>query len=178
MIGNLPGLIVQPLPSGNNAYRVRVKGQPHVRIQIPQGLSDEEFLAAYYSARRGEKLSVPSAMEHLVSDPRFKATVRKMLNMARTRAKERGMAFSICHDDVVATLEKQGGVCALSKMTFDISQPEDGKRRMRTMSIDRVDSNGGYVSDNIRITSVMVNMARLNWSDGAFREMCSAVASA
>ncbi len=174
---NLPGLIRQPLPSGNVAYRVRVKVDPKKRIQIPMGLSDEAFLDAYYRARRGEKVSAQGAMDRLNWSPRLRHTIRTMINMARTRAKERGMPFDISHDDIIEKLEAQGGLCALSKTEFDISAAEAGKRRKLNMSIDRIDSTGGYTRDNIRITSVMVNMARLNWSDADFVAMCRAVAA-
>lgn len=173
----LPGLILQPLPSGNTAYRVRVKGDPKTRIQIPMGLSDEAFLEAYYRARRGEKMPKQGALERLKWSPRLRDTIRKMLNMARTRAKERGMPFDISHDDIMDKLEAQQGLCALSKTEFNIDATENGRRRKLSMSIDRINSSGGYTKDNIRITSVMVNMARLNWSDEDFVSMCRAVAA-
>lgn len=172
----LPGLIKQLLPSGNVAYRVRVKGYPATRIQIPMGLSGEAFLEAYYLARRGERLPQQSAFDKLKWSPLLSNTIRKMINMAKARAKERGMDFNISHDDILQALERQGGLCALSRAEFDITAAENGRRRKRCMSIDRIDSSRGYTNDNIRITSVMVNMARLNWSDDDFVAMCAAVA--
>lgn len=50
-----PGLLVEPLPSGNKRYRVRPEGERARRIRIYCGPDHEDFQRQYLAARRGEK---------------------------------------------------------------------------------------------------------------------------
>ncbi|MDF1606989.1 tyrosine-type recombinase/integrase [Hoeflea sp. YIM 152468] len=48
-----PGLLKEPLPSGQVRYRVRPEGQPRKRITIHASPGDEDFQRQYLAARRG-----------------------------------------------------------------------------------------------------------------------------
>lgn len=50
-----PGLLVEPLPSGNTRYRVRPEGERKKRIRIHCGPGHDDFQRQYLAARRGEK---------------------------------------------------------------------------------------------------------------------------
>ncbi len=50
-----PGLLIEPLPSGNTRYRVRVEGERARRIRIYCGPDHEDFQRQYLAARRGEQ---------------------------------------------------------------------------------------------------------------------------
>jgi integrase len=50
-----PGLVIEPLPSGNKRYRVRPEGEAKRRIRIHCGPGDDDFQRQYLAARRGEK---------------------------------------------------------------------------------------------------------------------------
>lgn len=50
-----PGLLAEPMPSGNLRYRVRPEGEPQKRIRIHCAPGDEDFQRQYLAARRGEK---------------------------------------------------------------------------------------------------------------------------
>lgn len=52
---NYPGLIKEPLPSGQFRYRVRERGNPKNRIRIYCGPSDADFSRQYTLARLGEQ---------------------------------------------------------------------------------------------------------------------------
>ncbi len=52
---NYPGLIKEPLPSGQFRYRVRERGNPKNRIRIYCSPSDEDFTRQYTLARLGEQ---------------------------------------------------------------------------------------------------------------------------
>jgi len=49
-----PGLLKEPLPSGQCRYRVRVEGDPRRRITLRCGPGHEDFQRQYLAARRGE----------------------------------------------------------------------------------------------------------------------------
>lgn len=50
-----PGLLNEPMASGNSRYRVRPEGDKKRRIRIYCGPGDEDFQRQYLAARRGEK---------------------------------------------------------------------------------------------------------------------------
>lgn len=52
---NFPGLIVEPLPSGNKRYRVRVRGKPGKRITLSIDPEHKDFGEAYLAARAGKE---------------------------------------------------------------------------------------------------------------------------
>lgn len=73
-------------------------------------------------------------------------------------------------DYVMGIYDAQKGNCALSgiKMTY-IS----GKGRIPTnISIDRIDSNLGYIEGNIQLVCCAVNLAKSNWSEEEFVDIC------
>ncbi len=50
------GLVIEPLPSGNSRYRVRVRGDKKRRITLPVGPEHPEFHQIYLAAREGIKV--------------------------------------------------------------------------------------------------------------------------
>ena len=53
---DLPGLLKEPMPSGNVRYRVRVEGNKHRRIQLKVTPEHPDFLEHYRAARAGISL--------------------------------------------------------------------------------------------------------------------------
>ena len=50
------GLVIEPLPSGNTRYRVRVRGDKRRRITFVVGPDHPEFHQIYLAAREGIKI--------------------------------------------------------------------------------------------------------------------------
>ena len=61
---NLPGLIREKLPSGNERYRVRVEGRPGHRIRLHIGPDHRNFMDHYHAARAG--IELPPEPENLI----------------------------------------------------------------------------------------------------------------
>ena len=68
-------------------------------------------------------------------------------------------------DDVINLFDEQNGFCAVSGvvMTF---HPEASQSRGTNASIDRIDNDGGYTKDNVRLVCSRVNYMRGNQTDG------------
>jgi hypothetical protein len=92
--------------------------------------------------------------------------------LSRLSARGRTMANTITVDDVVALWHTQGGYCALSGVVLT---PETG--HTNTVSLDRIDNEGGYTPDNIQLLAAQVNTAKNKWSEAEFVAMCRAVAA-
>jgi hypothetical protein len=173
---NLPGLCIESTASGVR-IRVRVEGDKNHKISIPANLDKETFLEAYRAARQGIMTEYrPTTLPVMARRPGFFATVYNMLSRAKQRARKKGFEFDLVTDDIIALLERQNGRCAVSGMQFDIRpHPRKGAKRPFCMSIDRIDNGLGYTKGNVRITTVIVNTALLNWKEEDFQRMCQAV---
>lgn len=176
---NLPGLCIEALPSGAKRIRIRTKSDPKVKITIPEGLSDNDFLAAYRAAREGQMTGYrPTTLGIMAQSPGYWETLSKLLYRSKQRAQKKGLEFDLVMTDLVEMLDRQGGRCAVTGMAFDIKpHPKRGEKRPFCMSLDRIENSLGYTKGNVRITTVIANTALLNWREEDFLRMCRAVAS-
>lgn len=81
--------------------------------------------------------------------------------------------------------DKQDGKCILTG--WDMLLPENSqaweKKKLneqqviRRASLDRIDSNEGYIQGNVRFICFMGNMCKNSYSDDSVREFCAAVAA-
>lgn len=95
-------------------------------------------------------------------------------NKFQTSANLRGIAFAITIDDIADLMEQQGGQCALSGWCIDF--PEVGHPQTANASIDRIDSQFGYIQGNVQLVHKMVNMCKQTYSQDDFIAMCLAIA--
>lgn len=79
--------------------------------------------------------------------------IRRLLSNVRTRAKSKGLEFSLCADDLI--IPEYCPVLGI-KLDYDAN-----KRTYNTPSVDRIDNTKGYTPDNVRIISWRAN--RLKW---------------
>lgn len=104
----------------------------------------------------------------------FKRTksVRAYITYLRSKAiKRKSTCISI--DELEKIWNKQNGKCALTgwEMTMIL-----GKGNINTnASIDRVDSNIGYIQDNVQFVCRIVNTFKSNITEDMLYELCSAV---
>lgn len=84
----------------------------------------------------------------------------------------RGLSWDLEPQDILNLYEEQNHKCALTG--WDIGWSEKGLTA--TVSIDRIDSGEGYLKNNIQLLHKDVNMAKQQYSQEYFIEMCNAVA--
>jgi hypothetical protein len=110
------------------------------------------------------------------SSNNFKGKVGPMpvtwFEMKKKGGEHRGYQWDLTPEFVVELYEKQEGVCALTG--WPIGWPEKGLTS--TVSIDRIDSSEGYLKENVQLLHKDVNMAKQQYSQSYFVEMCKAVA--
>lgn len=93
----------------------------------------------------------------------------------KSSAKERGIEFDITIDLVADLFEKQGKRCALSGVEL---KPANGRNDFSgTLSVDRIDSEKGYVSENVQLVHKDINMLKARYSQETFLKMCQSVTS-
>lgn len=88
----------------------------------------------------------------------------------------RNFSFEITIEDVWDLYEKQNRKCALSGVDihFDVETP-DWKGRKPTASLDRIDSNLGYTTDNIQWVHYDINYMKLDFTQKELIEWCKLV---
>lgn len=93
------------------------------------------------------------------------------INNAKRNAIRRGLFFDVSRKDLWELFEKQGGLCAYTKLelTLDKHWP---RGRKQTASIDRIDSKVGYVEGNVQWIHKDVNLMKMDLSEERFLELC------
>lgn len=101
-----------------------------------------------------------------------------MIWNAKARAKNKGWAFELKREDIFVMQRRQNNKCALTGWELDWEPAYSGKRRapFRRVSIDRIDSSGGYTLDNVQLVCDGVNRIKSTYTQEIFIEMCRAIA--
>jgi hypothetical protein len=89
----------------------------------------------------------------------------------KTGAETRGIEFSVSFDYLADLLIEQDFQCALS------GEPLDAMGITNNASLDRIDSNLGYIEGNLQWVTSEVNMMKQAYSQERFIEVCRAVAN-
>ena len=83
-------------------------------------------------------------------------------------------------DYIMELWNNQKGICPFTGWKLELPKNSsvfaDGDR-MRRASLDRIDSNKGYVKGNVRFISVMANNCKNNFTDKEVRLFCEAVSN-
>lgn len=97
----------------------------------------------------------------------------------KLKVKGRHLEFNITHDQIKQRILDQNEKCPLSGIPFTYLLGRHNKGptgiAWNNPSIDRIDSNKGYIMDNIIITTVSVNMMKNELSMGQFIETCKLI---
>lgn len=86
-------------------------------------------------------------------------------------AKERNLEFDISLDEIYDKFLSQNKKCALSGIDICFNK----NRKKTTASVDRIDSNIGYVLSNIQIVHKEYNRMKTDFQEKEFFEMCKNV---
>lgn len=94
-----------------------------------------------------------------------------MLSGCRSNARKRNREFSINKQLILNLLDKQNNKCYYSgdEMTLE-------RGLYNTVSVDRVDSNKGYIESNIVLCCQKINVVKNNLNDVDFINLCIKIA--
>jgi hypothetical protein len=90
----------------------------------------------------------------------------RLFNRFKKSSDSRLLKWDLTEEEVFASFN---GKCALTNWDISIQYGEE------TASLDRINSNYGYVAGNIQWVHTMVNMSKNKYSQESFIEMCKAV---
>jgi len=89
------------------------------------------------------------------------------------RAKRRNLEFTITKKYVWELFEQQKGKCALSGK--DIILDIGSKTNLQTASLDRIDSEKGYIPGNVQWVHKDVNFMKQDFDEKYFLDMCRTI---
>jgi hypothetical protein len=102
-----------------------------------------------------------------------------LLRDARKNAKQRDLSFNLEIGHLLQLWKEQNGRCALSGLPMCHLPKEHAvdmkDRRMRNVSIDRIDNGKGYEVGNVQLAASAVNVSRGRLSMEDFVFVCGAV---
>lgn len=96
--------------------------------------------------------------------------LRLTLKRAKGRAKKNGLKLDINKDFLHNIYRLQNGLCSLTNRTLKL-----GFNDPNTLSIDRIDSNGGYTKDNVQLVCCLANMIKRNHNQEELIQFCQDV---
>lgn len=91
-----------------------------------------------------------------------------------TRKKVNQLEFNITPEYLEELYEKQNHKCALSGLSLELDITKSGLKQ--NWSLDRIDSNKGYIIGNVQWVDKRINMMKQSFSQDEFIDMCIEVA--
>jgi len=89
---------------------------------------------------------------------------------------KKAKSFNITLDYIWKLYEEQGGRCAISGLPIDFAVTnEKHKAGESSASLDRIDSNGGYVVGNVQWLHKEINRMKLDFPQSRFIDLCRIV---
>jgi hypothetical protein len=102
-----------------------------------------------------------------------------MRHNAKKRAKELNIEISC--QDIKELYHKQKGLCALTgmQMTTDTYMTKGNQHIINKMniSIDRINSDLGYIKENIQLVGAMINRMKSDLTNKEFVDFCSVISN-
>ena len=94
-------------------------------------------------------------------------------NNKKLNAKDRGLDFTITIEYIYELYVKQGNCCALSGIAIGWNSYGQSNH---SLSMDRINSNIGYIQGNIQLVHKHINKMKQNFADSLFIELSTKVA--
>lgn len=91
----------------------------------------------------------------------------------KSRAINRDMEFTITQEFIYDLYEKQNKKCKLSGIDIQFGNTS----KTRTVSIDRIDSNIGYIPSNIQLIHKDINIMKNCFENSYFIEICKKISN-
>lgn len=96
-----------------------------------------------------------------------------MFQNAKSRAKLYKLEFDLDKSFLLNLFHVQDNKCSLTGISFEYNITNDEiHKRPFAPSLDRIDCNGGYTKNNVRLVCTIVNIALNEFGDEAFDKMC------
>jgi len=184
-----PARLVRKLPNGRFSIeidrRVKRDDEPEarrVRLRklLPPGTTEGAAVAAAAKMEAdllSQALAVAGVdgwaayVQALYEDRR--SWLHVAVAKARTRSKGKGRGFSLTPETLREAMLRSKGRCEVTGLRFQVKDAALARQRPFMHSVDRIKSDLGYETTNIRIVCCAVNIALNAWGETVFAEMAT-----
>jgi len=83
----------------------------------------------------------------------------------KTRAKSKDLKFDLTPEYIQKKFDECDGKCAITKIPFSMEMGTKGKRNPYRPSVDRINSNRGYIKGNIQVVLAVVNTMKMDYTN-------------
>jgi len=104
-----------------------------------------------------------------VNDP-FLFHMTRFFKKWRAGADTRFKQFDLTLEDIINLWNSQYGMCALSNLPMQMSDEE------YDVSLDRIDSDNGYINGNVQLVIKQVNYMKQDYTQEDFINLCKIIA--
>lgn len=103
--------------------------------------------------------------------------IKHVLSRSKASAKKRNLFFDLTEQQLHDMYEEQKGLCALSGRVIVVGYSRNPTTNVMlknpgNLSLDRIDSAGGYTKSNVQMTQLVCNLAKSDMSSEAFFNLC------
>lgn len=98
-----------------------------------------------------------------------------LITQSRYRCKSSKLEHGIDTEYLRGLYLGQEGLCALSGIEMVIRAPRESNDFWKSLSIDRIDSNLGYIQGNVQLTCTGVNLMKKDMPNQLFIDFCNSV---
>lgn len=104
----------------------------------------------------------------------FLKRMSRFVRVAKKQAITGKRACNITVWDIFEMYKSQDGLCSLTGIAMRVDAPKVGNAiDPYLMSIDRIDSNRGYVKGNVRLVIWAINLGMSAWGESVYRDVAS-----
>jgi len=120
----------------------------------------------HYEHSKDINYVIKRRLEAIASSKKFKEKNR--LAVTARRARKKGLAFELTDSFFKELVKKQENKCAYSGIEFEKEGPF-------ALSIDRIDSDKGYLQNNVQLVCIMINVMKNKFSEKEFLKVIEVI---
>lgn len=143
----------------------------HTYCKKCNAIKAKEFRARHFELTGDRNYSGSGKISKYPKEDRpLMSAIRKRITSTKRNCKKSNVVFNLTEEYLYKVFKNQEGLCALSGIPIQV----DGNTNLR-LSIDRIDSDFGYIEGNIQWTIFATNRAKGDLTQDDFITMCSLV---
>lgn len=166
------------VPNINDVYYnykvidIIIKGtRTFINLQCKCGYITQKKIGMHYNAKQCRNCYTKQQKGRIAFNRTgYKGISGTYWGALKAGAKLRSLTFSITKKDVWELFIKQDKKCALSGIPLKLSYKE------KTASLDRINSNKGYIINNLQWTLIEINYMKYKLTQERFLELCKKIA--